>query len=699
MNANLRSILIMLFGFISACTTQQENEIEIDNRPLLGTGLGINKTTVFVQDLDSARNYYTKVLGFPMPLAKDFQNGMYDGTLSAVVNFPDMSSLELLSVKDTGGVVVKDSFITSFLKHNEGVRLYSLHTSSADSTIGWLRGRGYKIDSARSGRSSKEISKGWDWDDGGPQWLSVELNSKNPPAYLPGFVNFPGLPYKDIQDYWKPYSGRKYYDSSHNGAVGITSLLIVVDSLMAARNEFKKAGFTELKGNDSIARFKITRAQELHLVEPRSPREELSKFLKVRGPGVYAIRFEVRNYKETFNTLNKNLPARALRADSSLKRVTVLKEYAYGVQLEFMEESKEQAELARIYGFKEGTKLDSASIKYATATYIKYCALCHGKDREGHAADHAPSLRSQSLMATTQKPRSSYNFLSHAITYGRPGTAMAAYAKEQGGPLDWDDIELLIQWLHESSGVEKPIEMSAKSVTGNVAQGKALYAKYCANCHGAKGEGVRGPALANPMFLATASDAFLRYAITEGRDKTPMPSFKDSLSKVQIDAVTAYLRSRASGWNAPESVNLTEPLPKDYVLNPNNKAPKFTLRENRYISAEQLLKALKDSARIVILDARSKAAWHQTHIPGAISVPYYDEPDKFIKDIPKDSTWIVAYCACPRAASNSVVNTLRRFGYKHTAVLDEGILVWAQRGYPVQYGLDNKGKKNAKTKK
>jgi mono/diheme cytochrome c family protein/rhodanese-related sulfurtransferase len=276
---------------------------------------------------------------------------------------------------------------------------------------------------------------------------------------------------------------------------------------------------------------------------------------------------------------------------------------------------------------------------------------------------------------------------------------MAAYGKDQGGPLDWDDIGLLIQWLHESSGVEKPIEMSAKSVTGNVAQGKALYAKHCANCHGAKGEGVRGPALANPMFLATASDAFLRYAITEGRDKTPMPSFKDSLSKVQIDAVTAYLRSRASGWDAPESVTVTEPLPKDYVLNPNNKAPEFTLRENLYISAEQLLKALKDSARIIMLDARSKAAWHQTHIPGAISVPYYDEPDKFIKDIPNDGTWIVAYCACPHAASNTVVNTLRRFGYKHTAVLDEGILVWTQRGYPVQYGQDNKGKKNAKTKK
>ena len=31
------------------------------------------------------------------------------------------------------------------------------------------------------------------------------------------------------------------------------------------------------------------------------------------------------------------------------------------------------------------------------ALYAQYCALCHGDDREGYAADHAPSLRSPEL--------------------------------------------------------------------------------------------------------------------------------------------------------------------------------------------------------------------------------------------------------------------------------------------------------------
>lgn len=691
MNAQVRIALFILLGFISSCNTKQVKEPE--NTQLLGAGFGIIGATILVQDLDSARNYYSKVLGFNMPGHAKFEKGLYDGTLGFAVYFPDLFSLEFLTVNDTGRVAVKDSFITSFLKHNQGLRLYSLSTSSADTTIKWINSQGFKTDTLKSVRGTKEMPKGWSYDDGGPEWLSVEFNSKNPPAYLPSFVELTGFPFQDMQENWKPYAWRKYYDNHPNGVVGVSSLLIVVDSLKKAREEFKKMGLKELEANDTIARFKIAHSQELHLRASRSPGDEVSRFLKTRGQGVYAMRFEVKNFKDTREFLKSKLPAGALHADSLLKHLTVLKEYAQGVQLEFIEESKEQAALAKIYSFKEGTKLDTASLRHASGIYTKYCALCHGKDREGYAADFAPSLRSQSLMATTQLPRSSYNYLSHTVAYGRTGTAMAPYAKSQGGPLDEDDIDLLLHWLHELSGVKKPIEMSTQPITGNVAVGKGLYAQHCASCHGIKGEGVRAPALANPMLLATASDAFLHYTITHGRDKTPMPSFKDSLSKVEINALTAYIRSRASGWNAPEAIAVTKPQPKTYILNPNNKAPKFTLKQGRYLPAEQLLKAIKDSSRIILLDARSEAAWHQAHIPGAISVPYYEEPDKFIKDIPNDSTWIVTYCACPHAASDKVVNTLRRFGYKNTAILDEGILVWARRGYIVQNGQGNDIKK------
>ena len=56
------------------------------------------------------------------------------------------------------------------------------------------------------------------------------------------------------------------------------------------------------------------------------------------------------------------------------------------------------------------------------ALYARYCALCHGADREGYVADHAPSLRSKQLMGSAPG-----SYLWTSISYGRPNTAMAAF--------------------------------------------------------------------------------------------------------------------------------------------------------------------------------------------------------------------------------------------------------------------------------
>ena len=89
---------------------------------------------------------------------------------------------------------------------------------------------------------------------------------------------------------------------------------------------------------------------------------------------------------------------------------------------------------------------------------------------------------------------------------------MAGYLKEQGGPLEYIEIELILQWLYEEAGVEEPIEISREAVNGNIELGSQLYASRCTECHGKEGEGTTAPALGNPMLLATATDGFLRYA-------------------------------------------------------------------------------------------------------------------------------------------------------------------------------------------
>ena len=92
-------------------------------------------------------------------------------------------------------------------------------------------------------------------------------------------------------------------------------------------------------------------------------------------------------------------------------------------------------------------------------------------------------------------------------------------------------------------------------------------------------------------------------------------------------------------------------------------------------------KALDDKRRLIIADARPPSDWLNLHITGAISTPYYDT--QALDDLPNDGTWVLAYCACPHHVSGQVVAELRKRGYKHTAVIDEGVFAWQQAKYPV----------------
>ena len=85
--------------------------------------------------------------------------------------------------------------------------------------------------------------------------------------------------------------------------------------------------------------------------------------------------------------------------------------------------------------------------------------------------------------------------------------------------------------------------------------------------------------------------------------------------------------------------------------------------------------------------------WQMAHIEGAVPVPYYASREEAIASLPRDGTWIVAYCECPRAAADSVVKWLREEGkFENTAVLYEGIQGWVSLGYPVVAGDASKQK-------
>lgn len=316
----------------------------------------------------------------------------------------------------------------------------------------------------------------------------------------------------------------------------------------------------------------------------------------------------------------------------------------------------------------------------AAADYQQYCALCHGDDRQGHVNDHAPSLKSQSLFEAGLMARYM------ATAYGRPGTAMPGFSDEIGGPMPDGQIRRLMLWLQERSGVDLG-QLPLEAIEGDIDLGARLYARECAECHGESGEGGTGTALGNQAMLSLTPDPFIRHAIRNGRQGTEMEAFAEIMSDTEIDALTAFIRSRASGWELEKPVLRTPPPPEEYVMNPDGDAPEWVLKDDLYVMAADLLRAMQEKRRMVLLDTRNMSIWQMAHIEGSVPLPYYRKDiEELAKDLPKDGTWIVTYCECPRAAAEYVNRKLVAMGFENTAVLWEGAFGWVGLGYPVSRG-------------
>ena len=119
-----------------------------------------------------------------------------------------------------------------------------------------------------------------------------------------------------------------------------------------------------------------------------------------------------------------------------------------------------------------------------------YCLLCHGANANGNEGIRAPKL---SGMEPWYLTRQLENFAS-----GARGVPAEDTAGHEMGPVGMrvkseGTLEAVVQFIGTLES-KRP----ARTVTGDVAHGKVLYAA-CAACHGVKGEGnaaVQAPALA-----------------------------------------------------------------------------------------------------------------------------------------------------------------------------------------------------------
>lgn len=177
--------------------------------------------------------------------------------------------------------------------------------------------------------------------------------------------------------------------------------------------------------------------------------------------------------------------------------------------------------------------------------YSRNCAACHGEDGSGGIG---VPLSLPSFQATVDDA-----YLRKTIRLGRTGRVMPAFNQ-----LSDAEVDAIVSHLRSWYKGKAPV-YDTKPVKGNAAKGAKLFGKYCAGCHGAKGEGSHGtgvtfsrprdfpimpPALRNPGYLASVSDAQIKSTLIKGRAGTPMVAFmKRGMAERDINDLVAFVRS------------------------------------------------------------------------------------------------------------------------------------------------------------
>ena len=184
----------------------------------------------------------------------------------------------------------------------------------------------------------------------------------------------------------------------------------------------------------------------------------------------------------------------------------------------------------------------TASPSFGQALYVERCALCHGVDGEGQGKVGL-SLANQELLTTATD-----EFLHAAIAQGRAGTTMTGWEENGMTPAQIDSLVQYIRHWQTQPG----IALEDKPASGDRARGQELYTQLCATCHGPDGltggkVNLEGMSIGHPQFLATASDAFIAYAIANGRSGTTMIPYGQArggpLDAQQIADLVVYMRS------------------------------------------------------------------------------------------------------------------------------------------------------------
>ena len=182
------------------------------------------------------------------------------------------------------------------------------------------------------------------------------------------------------------------------------------------------------------------------------------------------------------------------------------------------------------------------------------CAACHGENGRNGAAI---SLANPVYLAVAGEDN-----IQQTIAKGVSGKLMPPFAKSSGGTLTDAQVAVLAKGIVQQWGRpdllqgQNPPPYRA-SLTGNAEHGQQAFTSFCAQCHGATGEGRPADAksgagklgsIVDASYLALISDQNLRSITIAGRPDQGMPDWRGDatqpLTDQQITDIIVWLASK-----------------------------------------------------------------------------------------------------------------------------------------------------------
>lgn len=188
--------------------------------------------------------------------------------------------------------------------------------------------------------------------------------------------------------------------------------------------------------------------------------------------------------------------------------------------------------------------LEPRNVTNFAALYGQNCAGCHGIEGRGNTA---LALANPVYLALVDDAT-----LRRVTAQGIPGSLMPAFASSAGGFLTDAQIQILAsgirsRWARPDAVAGAKLPPYAASGAGDARRGEAVFAKFCARCHGADGRGTGTVgSIVDGSFLALVSDQGLRTTVIAGRPDRGHPDWRqcvpgEALSAPQVGDVVAWL--------------------------------------------------------------------------------------------------------------------------------------------------------------